>query len=218
MNARNFFAPTVDSLKRNQFGGTVGGKVISDKLFFFGGYQGTRNRQNPTGNTTFIPNAAALTGDFSTIAGAGCQSSGKALVLKNPLDNNNPFPNNIIPASFLNPQAVAMAKNYLPINSADQCGKVTYAIPITGDEDQYIGRVDYVMNSNNLMRFGTLFPGELSDRPTYHGNNLVDHDAGGPAPPAQTLAIGLVVEVADVAGMQHAARSSPRARSAALSA
>ncbi|MGH9693404.1 MAG: carboxypeptidase regulatory-like domain-containing protein, partial [Bryobacteraceae bacterium] len=64
VNARNFFAATNDSLKRNQFGGTVGGRIIKDKLFFFGGYQGTRNRQNPPTSTTFIPNAAMLAGDF----------------------------------------------------------------------------------------------------------------------------------------------------------
>jgi hypothetical protein len=189
LNARNFFAPTVDSLKRNQFGGTAGGKIITDKLFFFGGYQGTRNRQNPTGNTTYIPNAAALTGDFSTIAGAGCQSSGKALVLKNPLNNNTPFPNNIIPASLLNPQAVAMAQNYLPVSAADQCGKVTYAIPITGDEDQYIGRVDYAMNSKNSM-FGRYFLVNYQNPPTYDGKNLLTTTQAGNLERAQTLAIG----------------------------
>src|SRR5262245_19831014 len=43
-NARNFFAPKRDDLKRNQFGGTLGGPVLKNKLFFFGGYQGTRTR------------------------------------------------------------------------------------------------------------------------------------------------------------------------------
>jgi hypothetical protein len=40
-NARNFFAPQRDSLKRNQFGGTLGGAIKKDRLFFLGGYQKT---------------------------------------------------------------------------------------------------------------------------------------------------------------------------------
>src|SRR5206468_8499948 len=44
LNAKNFFAPEHDSLKRNQFGGSVGGPIKKDKLFYFGTYQGTRIR------------------------------------------------------------------------------------------------------------------------------------------------------------------------------
>src|SRR5207244_5616535 len=99
VNARNFFAPTHDTLKRNQFGGTFGGRIIKDKLFFFGGYQGTRNRSNPPVSTTFIPTQAMVNGDFSTIASAGCQSSGRGVQLTNPLAGNAPVPNNQIPTS-----------------------------------------------------------------------------------------------------------------------
>lgn len=71
-NARNFFAPITqggvptkdkgrDQLKRNQFGGTVGGPIRRDKTFFFAGFQGTRLRNlgNPTNST--VPSQADIT-------------------------------------------------------------------------------------------------------------------------------------------------------------
>src|SRR5439155_983635 len=54
-NARNAFATKRYTIKRNQYGGTVGGPIITSKLFFFAGYQGTRIRQDPTDNTSFVP-------------------------------------------------------------------------------------------------------------------------------------------------------------------
>ncbi len=187
LNARNFFAPTRDSLKRNQFGGTAGGKIIRDKLFFFGGYQGTRNRSNPPQFTTFIPNAAMLNGDFSTVASATCQSGG-AVTLKNPLNNNVPFAGNQIPASMLNPVALKTANTYLPVASADQCGKVTYTIPVTGDEEQWIGRVDYVQSSKNSI-FGRYFLDAFKNPPTYDGKNILTTTQAGNLEMAQSAAI-----------------------------
>lgn len=57
LNARNFFAPTQDTLKRNQFGGTFDGTIIKEKLFFFGTYQGTRITTAASGNVEFVPTA-----------------------------------------------------------------------------------------------------------------------------------------------------------------
>lgn len=187
VNARNFFAPKADSLKRNTFGGTAGGKIIKDKLFYFGGYQGTRNRSNPPISTTYIPNQAMLNGDFSTSAGASCQSSGTALVLKNPLNGNAPFPNNQIPASLLNPVAQKIA-TYLPVASADKCGKVSYAIPVTGDEDQYITRIDWAQSAKNTV-YGRYLLTNFKNPATYDGKNLLTTTQAGNDERAQSATI-----------------------------
>ena len=57
--------PVRDSLKRSQFGGTLGGRIVRDKLFFFGGYQQTVQRSNPGTNTAHVPTALTLAGNFS---------------------------------------------------------------------------------------------------------------------------------------------------------
>ena len=74
LNARNFFAPVHDSLKRNQFGGVVGGPIKKDKLFYFGTYQGTRIRTAPEGQIAFVPTQAQRDGDFSSL----CDTTGRS--------------------------------------------------------------------------------------------------------------------------------------------
>jgi hypothetical protein len=188
LNARNYFAPQRDSLKRNQFGGTAGGKILADKLFFFTGYQGTRNRSNPPASIAHIPTAAALTGDFSTLTSAGCQSSGKAQTLTNP-STGKPFAGNQIPASMLNPVALKIANTYLPVGSADPCGKVIYGIPVTGDEDQVIGRIDWVHTSKHTV-FGRYFIDDFQNPPTFDGKNVLTTTAPGNFERAQSATVG----------------------------
>ena len=77
LNARDFQAVARDSLKRNQFGGVVGGPVLPrfrNKLFFFGGFQRTSLRSDGSQNVAFEPTTAAINGDFTALASPACNS------------------------------------------------------------------------------------------------------------------------------------------------
>ena len=78
-------------MKRNQFGGTLGGPVLKNRVFAFGGYQGTIARQNAIPNTMFIPTQAALRGDFTDLASAVC-NGGTTRVLRPPFVDNRISP------------------------------------------------------------------------------------------------------------------------------
>jgi hypothetical protein len=177
VNARNFFAPTHDSLKRNQFGGTVGGKIIRDKLFFFGGYQGTRNRSNPPQTLATVPTAAEVAGNFT-----GCGSN-----LKNPYAGGQIFANNQVPVSLFDPAALKLLP-YLP-QSSSTCGSVTYAIPTTGDENQFVGRLDWVLNSKHSI-FGRYFETGYSNPGNWDPHDILVTSAAGNLERAQSATIG----------------------------
>jgi len=164
--------PVRDSLKRNQFGGTVGGKIIRDKLFFFAGYQQTVQRSNPGLNTAHVPTALTLAGNFSvedapTSAG-GCQS--KAITLKDPA-SGLPFPGNIIPSSRFDPASVKLLTSYLPV-STDNCGLQLYGQLANNPDYQYMGRVDYVQSEKHSM-FGRYYLYNFTAQAFFNGTNVL---------------------------------------------
>jgi len=169
LQARNFFAARVPPLKRNQFGGTLGGKIIRDKLFFFGGYQGTRTRSNPPQTISYVPTAAALAGDFSTLESASCQSNQKPKTLIDPL-TKKAFPGNKIDVTRFDPAAVKLV-SFLPA-AATPCGQVTYGIPQAQDEDQIIGKVDYVRSEKHSL-FGRYFVADYRSPAFWNPNNIL---------------------------------------------
>jgi carboxypeptidase family protein len=123
-----------DGLQRNQFGGTIGGSIVRNKLFFFGAFQGTTVRQQPAANVTFVPTPAMLAGDFTTFASPAC-NGGRQITLGGGFVNNR-----IDPARF-SPAALNLVKR-LP-STTDPCGQITYTLNKDSNEGQYIGRIDY---------------------------------------------------------------------------
>ncbi len=139
-NARNFFAVKNSTLKRNQFGGVIGGPILSNKLFFFAGYQETTVRQDPNNAIAYVPSAAMLAGDFTAFTSPQCSSGGQ-ITLRAPFVNNR-----IDPARF-SKAAVGLAGK-LP-QTTDPCGKVTYNIRTVTNEYQPIGKIDYQINGKH---------------------------------------------------------------------
>lgn len=68
LDARNYFSPTRGVYRQNQFGGTLGGPILRDRLFFFADYQGTRQTIGESTGLVPVPSAADRTGDLSDVA------------------------------------------------------------------------------------------------------------------------------------------------------
>jgi hypothetical protein len=167
-NARNFFAATRDQLKRNQFGGTFGGPVIKNKLFFFGGYQGTPVRNTQGGRSAYVPTAADLAGNFSSYLNAGDPANPlhRAIALNDPAVAQ-PFPGNQIPLSRFNPASLAMLK-YLPPSSTPN-GLAFYSTPVIQNFKEFIVRTDYSLAANDRLNYR--FNKSYFDSPGILANN-----------------------------------------------
>lgn len=154
-NARNFFAARRDSLKRSQFGGTLGGPIIKDRLFFFGAYQGTRTRSDPQLTRQFLPTAAMRRGDFS---GAAAITDPRT---------RQPFPGNQIPTDRLNPVAQALLQ-YIP-DPGTPDGQRFVGAPLKTNEEELTAKIDANLGAHRLMgryfwqRFSRPFTGRTDD-------------------------------------------------------
>jgi len=175
-NAKDYFSVNAthpnglsDGLKRNQFGGTIGGPIKKNKVFFFLGYQGTMIRDKPPANQAILPTASELQGNFQNYA-ANCMTkvNGQTPQLKVFFTNN--ILNYAVPADVLN------FASHFPVGP-EPCGVTTFQIIANQNEHMGIGRVDYQINSKQTLfvrYFGThsLVPS------SYNGNEITVVNAG----------------------------------------
>lgn len=161
-SAREYFSKVDSVYKRHQFGGTVGGRIIKDKLFFFGGYQGTTIRQALPGNAV-VPTAAVMAGDWTTYNSAPCQGGTAARALRTgPINNigaGGIFSNFRINPALYTSQAKYIANAYLNNLSGlqpDPCGTVTYQVPTHENDGQYVAKLDYQLSDKQSLFFRIL--------------------------------------------------------------
>ena len=150
-----------DGLRRSQFGGTIGGPIARDKLFFFGGYQGTVLRFRPSDQIAFVPSAAMLAGDFTAFASPAC-NGGRQVNL------GGGFVGNRINPALFSPAAVNLARR-LP-TATDPCGQITYSTTADSNEGQGIGRIDYQLTQDHSI-FGRYMATFIKKQPSYQGGS-----------------------------------------------
>jgi Carboxypeptidase regulatory-like domain len=144
-NAGNYFTHAVDTLKRNQFGGEIGGPILKNKLFFFFNYQGTRSTASGSTNVAYTPTAAMLAGDFSAVPAT----------LTGPFKTVAGIPNQVDPALF-SPASVTITKTGLPLGQVPSTGQVNYQTGnIINNFNEYTGRIDYNISASQRLSVRT---------------------------------------------------------------
>src|SRR5580658_3413425 len=188
LDARQKSTPSRDTLKRNQFGGTIGDKIIKDKLFFFAGYQGTRQRSLPANQIAYVATPAALAGNFSLLDGAtsngGCLSKAKQLVNAAGV----PYPNNQIPVNTFDAAGFKLASTYLP-TPINACGEAFFAYLANNPDDQILGRVDYVISSKQTF-FARYYVYAYKALSLFNGQNSLTTGTAGNAERSETMTVG----------------------------
>jgi hypothetical protein len=149
VNARNTFAATTDPLKRNQFGGTLGGRIIRNKLFFFVGEQTTLQRTAPATNIAYVPTAQMLAGDFSAIASADCNTLKRAIVLP----ASQGFVDNQISPSLFSVPALNIVKLSGFPTTTNPCGQISFGRRTASNQFDSLGRVDYQKSDKHSLFF-----------------------------------------------------------------
>jgi len=173
--ARNFFNPSITPLHRNQFGFTAGGPVYlptihngRNRTFWLFSYEGIR-QSNAITSAALVPTVDQRSGNFA--------SSG--LVIVDPF-TRQPFANNVIPPSLINPVGKHLLEEYPLPNHADPAANYLGSPAQSFDNGLYHGRIDHQISQKEKL-FGvftlnspeTTSPGATQ---AFSGYNQIQHD------------------------------------------
>src|SRR5579863_2090528 len=155
LNASNYFSGgLVNPLKQNQFGGSVGGPIIKNRLFYFGSYQGTRFRTAQNGQIASVPNTNERTGNFGDLCtGAGgtfdntgtCTGGTGTVQLVNPSTGAN-YPNNQIPVS----PVANYFLNHIPTPNGPNDQLNFNGGPDIQDTNEFLAKLDFNVGKHHL--------------------------------------------------------------------
>ncbi len=157
MNAKNFFSTKVPPFHQNQFGGTIGGPIMRNKLFGFFSYQGTRTFNGVAQNSTvFTP--AQRGGDFT---GASAFTGSSPIPLTGEDGAVHPagtsyatlFPTKHIPTVDFNSVSTNLLSKFIPSPNPAGGNSFQYSELITSKPNQYLGRADYNLSSKDSIFF-----------------------------------------------------------------
>jgi hypothetical protein len=148
IDSRNFFSPTRGVYQQNQFGGTLGGPIKRQKVFFFADYQGTRLKQGVDTGLIPVPSLLERTGDVGALSGTVSGPNWASLLSKELHYTVSPgesyasvFPNGVIPTSAWSAPAQNLLQ-YIPKPNQSDSFFSTSANDQTLGDDKGALRVD----------------------------------------------------------------------------